>query len=1217
MRAWLTAIGLTVLVILAVLVSILRLAPPLPEAYRAALSEYLSTQLGYRVRFGSARIGLSGLRPRLRLEGVAFSRPLAEVSAVQSVQTDAPILEAQALELDLDLAALLKGHGPQLTGVRLVGGRLVIAQGADRGSWWPRLEATGGDSSSRQQPGLGQMFAHLLTRGWAEWTGGEVLLVDATARPLLRLTDIRLHLDNAGAHHGLELDARLVAPAPWLSAAEPGVRGVPTVRDLRFFSSLLRRWHPAGAEDAKASQRLHLALRLSGPPTDPLRWQGQGYGRLEVQDLGWIWPAGLLGLDRIATHRAQLSVWLTIGESRLLDALADVQIQGLRPRRARDGSSAQDPIPPGDLAVIVQFRRLDAGWQVLIQGQNLGLPDARIADLEVELRLGLDGSAQTLSGQMAGAELEALRRLLAVAPWGLPPQAMQLLGLHLRGTLDELGVWLAFARDTGQARWQFKARLSGLGIMSPNEQWGVAGLDLWLGGDQDGGWGRLGSQGLKLSLSPIFDRPLHLDRLTGRLDWSRLEQGGWQLTAYQVGLDNADLSGRMRLELAWPKGDPQPEIDLSAHVQGREGAPFRPYLPTGLMHPRLVHWLESSIRPGQVTEGHLRFMGPLNAASLHEGQPRLTLDLAFAGVRLDYWPGWPPLTAATGRLSLRDQALDLHLERAHLLDSELSGRLSLPHVRQVERLPIRLEAEGPFADGRRFLAALPPPGLRLAQTLQGVEFGGQARWALDLDVPLAQGKALTFNGQLNWPAPARLSLPDPSIRLSGFSGTVHFNERGIAPSTLTARLGRADALTDRPVRLALATRSKGLDVEVAADVLDLDALTWGQKGTADLGVFAVERLVVTAEQLRLAGISLDAARIEAMSGKAGWHLRLSAGELSGELDWPAQATGQVSLRIDRLDLKPFFKTRPGNPEVRPLPRDWPPLRVHIDQVVWGAALLGALDLECQPAALGARCPRLLLDAPGLLRIEGQGEWQTGTDGSGHLLLDASSPDPGRLLAALDERSAIAAEHASARLDLAWAGGPWAFDWRRAAGRLELALGPGRLLKIEPGVGRLLGVIDLGSIGRRLALDFSDLHAPGFAFERLDGQIAIEHGQARFADLRIEGPSARILVTGTSNLLTQRLDQRILIEPKLGPGLAVASAIAGGPAIGAAVWLVDRAAGNPLALLGRYEYRLTGSWDDPHWSRLGWEPLGKLKTQFPQQDQTPGRAGRSNHFLDQP
>ncbi len=180
---------------------------------------------------------------------------------------------------------------------------------------------------------------------------------------------------------------------------------------------------------------------------------------------------------------------------------------------------------------------------------------------------------------------------------------------------------------------------------------------------------------------------------------------------------------------------------------------------------------------------------------------------------------------------------------------------------------------------------------------------------------------------------------------------------------------------------------------------------------------------------------------------------------------------------------------------------------------------------------------------------------------------------------------------SLRLD--WPGGLEAFALRHADGSINAKVGAGRLLDVEPGVGRMLGFMNLGALGRRLSLDFSDLYQQGFAFEQIDGQIRIGGGQARSETFAIQGPAGDVTIEGSSNLVEQTFDQTVTVVPRIGSSVALASALAGGPVVGAAVLLVDRVAGGAIDRLGSYRYRVTGPWREPVLERVGWEPrLGR-------------------------
>ena len=47
---------------------------------------------------------------------------------------------------------------------------------------------------------------------------------------------------------------------------------------------------------------------------------------------------------------------------------------------------------------------------------------------------------------------------------------------------------------------------------------------------------------------------------------------------------------------------------------------------------------------------------------------------------------------------------------------------------------------------------------------------------------------------------------------------------------------------------------------------------------------------------------------------------------------------------------------------------------------------------------------------------------------------------------------------------------------------------GRLPAVEPGVGRLVGLVKVFSLARRLRLDFGDLFEQDLSFDRIEGQV---------------------------------------------------------------------------------------------------------------------------------
>ncbi len=277
------------------------------------------------------------------------------------------------------------------------------------------------------------------------------------------------------------------------------------------------------------------------------------------------------------------------------------------------------------------------------------------------------------------------------------------------------------------------------------------------------------------------------------------------------------------------------------------------------------------------------------------------------------------------------------------------------------------------------------------------------------------------------------------------------------------------------------------------------------------------------------------------------------------------------------------------------PRRVGSLEIRIDELHWDQYVLGQLRVRLVPEQAGVSFQDLRLSGP-LIDADGNGHWRTDLD---HALrsettsgiktginLNISSPDAGKLLRAIGLYQGLDGGRAeiSARLD--WPGDPGDFAPARATGRLDFDFSTGRLLDVNPGVGRMLGILNMAAIQRRLNLDFSDVIEDGFSFDQVRGTLLLADGLARTEYINLLSSTADIRITGSANLVERTLDQTLTVTPKVGSSVALASAVVGGPLVGAAVLLADRVAGGAMDRLGRHEYQVTGAWLKPEINPLG-------------------------------
>jgi uncharacterized protein YhdP len=190
-----------------------------------------------------------------------------------------------------------------------------------------------------------------------------------------------------------------------------------------------------------------------------------------------------------------------------------------------------------------------------------------------------------------------------------------------------------------------------------------------------------------------------------------------------------------------------------------------------------------------------------------------------------------------------------------------------------------------------------------------------------------------------------------------------------------------------------------------------------------------------------------------------------------------------------------------------------------------------------------------------------------------------SPQAGNLLTKLGFPGTVKRGTAQMEGQISWPANPFAFDPGRLSGNFKLSARNGQFAQMDPGVGRLLGLLSLQSIPQRLTLDFRDIFSSGLAFESIDGSFDIRDGVMKTTDLKMDAPAALVLMRGEANLAEQTQDVRVTVRPAVSNSVALGVTIVN-PIAGAATFLAQRVLGDPLSRLFSYQYHITGTWTNP-------------------------------------
>lgn len=315
-----------------------------------------------------------------------------------------------------------------------------------------------------------------------------------------------------------------------------------------------------------------------------------------------------------------------------------------------------------------------------------------------------------------------------------------------------------------------------------------------------------------------------------------------------------------------------------------------------------------------------------------------------------------------------------------------------------------------------------------------------------------------------------------------------------------------------------------------------------------------------------------------------WQATVDGDELAGQGAWRGDGGGKFSARLKRLtfpEAAPERGVAPGGGA----DLDLPALDVVVDELRVKQLDLGRLELQATKREDDWHIDKLRLANPESV-LHATGLWQSWlAQPATRLNVELEVKDVGKFLARVGHPDRIKRGTATLQGALSWRGGPSAFNIPTLSGNLRLEAHSGQFLKIEPGIGKLLGLLSLQSLPRRLTLDFRDVFSEGFAFDNIAGTMLLTNGVLATNDFVMQGPAAVVNMSGVTDLSRETQNLRLKVVPGVGEGVAVAGAFLGGPVVGVTAYVLQKLLKDPVGQMVSYEYQVTGSWENPQVNKV--------------------------------
>lgn len=670
-------------------------------------------------------------------------------------------------------------------------------------------------------------------------------------------------------------------------------------------------------------------------------------------------------------------------------------------------------------------------------------------------------------------------------------------------------------------------------------------------------------------------------------EWPHLVATGGEVVFYKDGMDIAIRTGSsekvtiQNAKITIPMLDKSTQLLVTGKVSTgiHEGLAFMQKSP---IHAPVNKTL-AAITPQGQTEVTLDLKLPLVTGAPTKVDGFITLDNAQLKVKaLDL-----DVSHINGLLSFDEHGIfsetikaqtlghpiQINIKGEHLTtDVYVQGRVGIKELRQQFMLPGWQIADG--ATDYKIKLHLPSddrnPELQLQSSLQGV--------GLELPGSLAKTRSQQRPMSMLFDLGQAQLLPIELSYDNQLKAALRFN---IADRTLTAGqvlIGQGTVIKSQQPGITLTINRDRLALQ---DWLGLGSSLLQEQTEANAadphGIRAIN--VHTAHGL-WKDTDLGGVDVHIKPEGRFWAGDINAALAKGEFKVPRNLNSKDSIKLtmDSIDLTALkeFKNQRSVLKTAAAPQVLPLISINSKITLWQTVNLGALSVETTRTANGISFNKLALTG-GAANLTMTGDWLVkGQHSQSHAVGRIDIAHAGQWLNQLGITKNITETSAKIDFSGAWDGAPYQFsmaDWR---GKINVNLKDGRILGIEPGFGRVLGIVAVAQWLKRLQLDFSDVYQEGLTFNTIKGAFTVADGKAVTDNLVIDAIPAKITLKGTTDLANKTVDYRVSVVPKSADAVPIAGTIMGKVAdlIGQTLTGKDQ-----QGLFFGSEYWVKGDWGD--------------------------------------
>lgn len=908
--------------------------------------------------------------------------------------------------------------------------------------------------------------------------------------------------------------------------------------------------------------------------------------------------------------RGDFSIWSRWQAEQMTQMRGSIEL-----RKAAIIDKHNSSIPVDQLAVKFLLQQHQQQWRLGIKDLQLNSKNITIALAQLALALELDAETNLthLALNAPQLSLEPISKFILLNK--LLPKNLhkQLKTLALQGEVKEL---LLLANPTQQT-FAINGQLSGINSRPMDAIPGVKNLDIYIKGSDRQGMIQIDSPQFNMNAPKIFRKPLQFNHALGNLHWQH--NGAWALSTPLLELNSAYFKTRTKFDLTFAHADQPAFMSMQNSFDIDNAVDSPEFVPAGVLAEKIVAWVDQAFIKGQVKQGGILLHGALPDYPFSKRKGVFEVLFDAKDVELHYAPDWHNVQGVSAEVRFFSNSMDINIHQGHANDTTIQNiSVVIDSFSTSEYIDITGKVKSSLAHAVLYLMESPFKDLVIAID-EIVDVRGAADINIDLKVPLhEQAMKVNITAQTQ---DASATIVPLDLEISNISADFLFTENGVYSQNITATsLGFPLTAVLNTGEQAISTKVTG-KMSIAQLARQFPNPLWAHaQGTSNYQValdFPIESeqictiklnsdLIGTAIQfaplskpefqahplsikLGIAPSGIDAFEVVyenrlALQNRVDIKLKKIAPHWQGLIHTPVASgsvfipiefnnKSEISLALKELDLSALQKIELETDGEPLIVQNLPSIKLNSQELYWNNVNLGKLELQTQPTEQGLEIQHVEIKSlNNSLSLSGywhQDNQQQSSSISGVFLSD----DFGTFLKQTRLSNNIFNTTADLQFVLNWPSAPHDVSMSILSGSVDSHLSDGRILGVDPGLGRVLGALDIWKLGKRLRFDFSDITDSGLSFSEASGHFSINSGLVTTKDLMINAMPAKIYISGNTNLATEQIDLQATVLPKF----PIAGTIIGNVANAVSKTFVgnEHTCGLIISLL----YEIKGSWEN--------------------------------------